>query len=143
MNDYGHPNSYRSPRLLPHAAIQRSQTQSPGMWKCYLVYCVLMAIDYLSVATFGAILLAFPNKLAEDEFDSHQNIVWGGMLVAMGGLFLLLFAVAPFLPRSYIAWNYGLVTISIGLMSLCTWPFCAALLWFWVKRETRAFFRTL
>ena len=59
---------------------------------------------------------------------------------AAAWMLLVVFAVAPFLPRRKWVWIYDLVVICLGMTSCCTLPVCIALLIFWIRPETRQFF---
>jgi hypothetical protein len=110
----------------------------PAVMTWYIVYCVAMALLYLLCTVFGVVLLAAADKLADGE-DTEAIYVQGVILLVIGGALLLLYGIAPFLPRRKFAWIYGFITIGIGLTSLCTLPFCIPLLIFWVKPETKAY----
>ena len=57
------------------------------------------------------------------------------------GLLFFAASLVPFLfkPRPWL-WVYDLVIICIGFTSLCTLPGCIALLIYWLKLETKAYF---
>jgi hypothetical protein len=83
--------------------------------------------------------LAMPSEMLEDADSPEAVRIQGVVLIVMGvGLFLL-YAIAPFLPRSKFAWIYGFVTIGIGLTSCCTLPFCIPLLIQWLKPEVKSY----
>lgn len=128
------PSSYMPPAYPP---------PMPGVWYGYIVYCVLMALLYLLCLGGGVLIIAVADQIAADDPSPGartEAIVMGSVLAVMGGVLMLMYAIAPLLPRSKGAWIYGFVTIGIGMTSACTLPFCIALLIFWLKAETKAFF---
>ncbi len=73
--------------------------------------------------------------------DAYEMKILGILYVVLGFMFLLPFAAGPFLPRKLWGWIFGLVLICIGMMSVCCWPATIPLLIFWLKPETKAYFR--
>jgi hypothetical protein len=107
--------------------------QKPPVWFWYVGYCVAMALLYLF---FMAFMMLIP---AIDDSSPPESVVVAIVIALFCFPLFLLYAVAPFLPRTKFAWYYGFVTICIGFTSCCTLPFAIALLIFWLKPETRAY----
>jgi hypothetical protein len=139
MNQFSDPSPYQSPQFVYEQ--QYLPVRTPGVWTWYIVYCVAMALLYLMVLAIGALMLTFSAEIADDEMNPEQAVIMGGMFTVLGGVLMLMFAVAPFLPKTKAAWIYGFVTIGIGLTSACTLPICIPLLIFWLKPETKMFFK--
>ncbi len=110
----------------------------PGVWSWFIVYCVVQAILCLFIVGVGAIF--FVMDPAELEMEAVEARIMGTIYVGMGLALLVLYAIAPFLPRRKWVWVYDLVIICLGMTSCCTLPACIALLIFWIKPETRYFF---
>jgi hypothetical protein len=116
---------------------------TPTVWYFYIVYCVLMALLYLLCLGGGLAMIAFADEIAAQDPTSSptEGLIIGSVLAVMGGGLLLMYGIAPLLPKSKGAWIYGFVTIGLGMTSACTLPFCIGLLIFWLRPETKAFFR--
>lgn len=113
-----------------------STGQKTFFW--YRVYAGLMALLYLFVCAVGAFLLFVP--IESGDFSRGETIMIAGINIALGSTFLIVFAVAFFLPPKPYNWIVGIVMIAIGLTSCCTWPATVPLLIYWFKPETKAFF---
>lgn len=138
MSQFSDPSPYQSPRF---AYEQSLPARTPGVWTWYIVYCVAMTLLYLFVVAIGVGFIVGSQKLADEEASPEQVMMMGGIFAVIGGVLMLMYAIAPFLPKSKAAWIYGFVTIGIGMTSACTLPICIPLLIFWLKPETKAFFR--
>lgn len=147
MSYYSDPNPYQPPPpgFAPKPQWQDPYPATPGVWYGYLIYCILMAMLYLACLGLGIVFIAFADQLSADDPDmsATEATIMGTVFAVMGGVMFLMYAIAPVLPKSKAAWIYGFVTIGIGMTSACTLPFCIALLIFWLKPETKAFFRAL
>lgn len=113
----------------------------PPVWPWYVTYAVVVALMYLVLGAGGILGFLF---LPESEFEggrAEKLISFLPLIIVCGAIFPF-YAVAPFLPKRPWAWYYHLVLIAIGLTSCCFLPFCIALLIFWIKPETKAFFDT-
>jgi hypothetical protein len=114
---------------------------SPAVYTWFVVYCILMALLYLTTALLGiALMFTEPDpdmSAAEAKIMSSLFLVLG--LVGCGA-----YGSALFLPRKSWVWVFGLVLICLGLTSTCCLPACIPLLIFWLKPEMKAFYgRTL
>jgi len=114
------------------------QPAKPAVWTWYVVYCVAMAILYLFVIGAGIfLLLADPVWLEEDAMLLR---VEGVLFLGLGLVLMVIFAIAPFLPKKPWVWIYGIVLIGLGMTSACCLPATIPLLIFWIKPETQQFF---
>ena len=95
-----------------------------------------MALLYLVCSGLGLIILL---AAAEGPEDKIVGVVMFVICLPL----ILLFAAAPFLPRSKFAWIYGFLPIGIGLTSCCTMPFSIALLIYWLQPELKAYLHSL
>ena len=109
----------------------------PSAFTWYVVFCVLMALLYLSMTVMG-ILFMFTQP--ERDMSDAEAKVMGAVFILMGLVFSAPFAIAPFLPRKSWVWVYGLVLICLGLSSVCCLPVCIPLLLAWLKPDMKAFF---
>ena len=142
MSYYSDPNPYRPAAAFPPAPGPSFPPPTPGVWYCYIAYCLFMALLYLAVVGLGVMFIALAETIAaeDSEHSAMEMIVMGTVFCVMGGVLMLMYAVAPLLPKSKASWIYGFVTIGFGMTSACTLPFCIPLLIFWLKPETKAFF---
>ncbi len=104
----------------------------------YRVYLAALAILYLAVAVFGAVLATVP--IESSTRDSEQLFIMGIIYTILGATFFILFAVAFFLPPKPYNWIVGIVMLAIGMTSCCLLPAVVPLFIFWIKPETQAFF---
>ena len=74
------------------------------------------------------------------KYTAEEVKLQGTMMLALGFIFLIPFAIAPFLPKVPWVWVYGIVMIAIGMTSLCCLPATIPLLIFWIKPEARQYF---
>lgn len=109
------------------------------VWRWYVAYCVLMALVYLAFAAVGGFLLFYQFAFMR-EAELTQIRMQGGVMLAMGALFLSVFAAAPFLPKKPWNWIVGMILICLGLTSCCFMPISIPLLIQWLKPEVKAFF---
>jgi hypothetical protein len=113
----------------------------PPVWLWYRLYAVLMALLYVATAVMGGLYLAGAGFLPGiSSSDQAIFIAYGVIMLAMGGVFALLYGAAPFLPKKRWAWFYHVVLICIGLTSCCCMPACIPLLIYWLKPEAKAMF---
>lgn len=148
MSYYSEPNPYHPPdRFAPSMAGMPPPgfpPPTPGVWYCYVVYCLLMAVLYLFCLVGGGAMIAFADEIAAQDSSPNaamEVVIVGAVLAVMGGALLLMYGIAPLLPKTKGAWIYGFVTIGLGMTSACTLPFCIGLLIFWLQPKTRAFFK--
>ncbi len=107
----------------------------PQVWIWYLVYAVCLGLVYVALVVGGVwFMFAAPGGPGADP-------PWiGGIVAVISFPLALLFLAAPFLPKKSWAWYYHMALIALGLTSACCLPACGALLYFWIKPETKAFF---
>ncbi|OGQ87445.1 MAG: hypothetical protein A2289_26605 [Deltaproteobacteria bacterium RIFOXYA12_FULL_58_15] len=111
--------------------------KKPRVWTWYVVYCGSMALLYLVVVALGIAFGAF--GAASGEMDDDEALVMAGLFIALGGVFFVPYAIAPFLPKKSWTWIFGLVLIGLGLTSCVTLPFAIPLMIHWLKPETQVF----
>lgn len=104
----------------------------------YRVYCGVLAALYLLIMAGGIFLVFY--KPATREYTPEEAMIMGGIYAVLGGVFLVAFAVALFLPRKPYNWIVGIVMMAIGMTSCCFVPFLIPLFIYWLKPETKAFF---
>lgn len=110
---------------------------TPPAHKWFVVYCLLMALLYLVTAIMGPVFIfSEPDR----DMSEAEAKIMGSMLLILGLVFFVPYAIAPFLPRKSWVWVFGLVLICIGLTSLCCLPVCVPLLISWLKPEMKAFY---
>lgn len=104
----------------------------------FRIYAAALAGLYLLCTIAGVALLLMP----PDWLDSTraEMVLMGVVFAGMGLPFAALFAAGLFLPRKPWVWIYDIVLIAIGFGSCCILPASVALLIFWIKPETRAYF---
>ena len=118
---------------------QSAGPPKPAVWNWYAAYCVAMALMYLLCVVLGlAFILGDP---AELEMDAGGARVMGALFVGMGLVLAALFGAGPLLPRRSWAWVFGLVLIVIGMGSMCCLPATVPLLIWWIKPETKAYYK--
>ena len=110
---------------------------TPAVYKWFVVYCILMALAYLTLAVMG---IVFGFIEPDREMSAAEAKLMGVVFVILGLALCFPYAVAPFLPRKSWVWVFGLVLICIGLTSLCCLPVCIPLLIHWLKPEMKAFY---
>jgi hypothetical protein len=106
----------------------------------YYAYCAAMALLYLFCIGIGVAGIVFRSQLADHDHPPELLAFLGVLFAALGVVFMLAFGAAPFLPHRSWVWIYHLVLIAVGMTSACCLPVCIALLIFWIKPETRAYF---
>ena len=110
---------------------------TPPAHKWFILYCVLMALVYLFTAIMGIFFLfAEPDQ----EMSAEEATVMGTVILILGLVFFVPYALAPFLPRKSWVWVFGLVLICLGLGSACCLPICIPLLIYWLKPEMKTFY---
>ena len=114
---------------------------TPPVYKWFVVYCILMALLYMTTAIIGIVFMFIePDR----EMSAAEAKIMGSVFLILGLALFVPYAIAPFLPRKSWVWVLGLVLICIGLSSACCLPACIPLLIFWLKPEMKAFYgRTL
>lgn len=119
-------------------AVQYPSSETPSVYKWYVVYCVLMALLNLAATVIGIMFLVM--EPAGPEMSVAQAQFMGVVFIIMGLVFAAPYAAAPFLPRKSWVWIFGLVLICFGLSSACLLPVCIPLLIFWLKPEMKEFY---
>jgi MFS family permease len=110
---------------------------TPPVYKWFVVYCILMALGYLTLAVMG---IVFGFIEPDREMSAAEAKLMGSVFLIMGLVFFVPYALVPFLPRKSWVWVFGLVLICIGLTSLCCLPVCIPLLISWLKPEMKKFY---
>ncbi len=110
---------------------------TPSAYKWFVVYCILMALGYLTLAVMG---IVFGFIEPDREMSAAEAKLMGVVFLILGLALCVPYAIAPFLPRKSGVWVFGLVLICIGLTSLCCLPVCIPLLISWLKPEMKAFY---
>ena len=110
---------------------------TPPAHKWFVVYCILMALGYLTLAVMGVV---FGFIEPDREMSAAEAKLMGVVFIILGLVFFVPYALAPFLPRKNWVWVLGLVLICLGLGSACCLPICIPLLIHWLKPEMKAFY---
>jgi hypothetical protein len=111
--------------------------RTPPVYTWFVVYCILMALVYLTLAVMGLVLgFIQPDR----EMSAAEAKVMGTVFLILGLVFFVAYGSAPFLPRKSWVWTFGLVLICLGLTITCCLPACIPLLIFWLKPEMKAFY---
>ena len=110
---------------------------TPPVYKWFVVYCLLMALVYMTTAVMG---IVFMFTQPDPEMSAAEAKLMGSVFLILGLVFFVPYALAPFLPRKSWVWVFGLVLICIGLTSACCLPACIPLLIFWLKPEMKTFY---
>ena len=137
-------NPYQSPQAnVPKYQQPIDPNRMPGVWPCFLAYCIFMALVYLGFA----VLCGFIAVMAAADMDRDPDAAVA--LVMMIGVAVLcvammfVYIVGPLLPRKKVAWVVGIVLIALGLTTCYTLPFAIPLLIFWIRPETKAYYGML
>jgi len=110
----------------------------PTVVTWFIVFCAVMCVMNLFLIGLG-ILMPRMADLAPQE-DMAEAKITGPIYIIGGLIFLILYALGIFLKPSPGVWIYDIVLIALGMLSCCTLPFAIALLIFWIKPETQAYF---
>jgi hypothetical protein len=97
-----------------------------------------MALLYLFCAVAGIFFIAVAPT--DRNMSAQEAQLMGGIMLFMGILLAIPFAMGAFLPQKPWAWVFGLVLICIGLTSVCCMPATIPLLIHWIKPETKLYF---
>ena len=134
------------PPLMPNEG--GSQTPPPVMiW--YRIFCGAMAAVYLLVLLFGLFMILAPAMMSEvfklsdpDQMaNTVGNMVMGVIYSVMGFLFFVVYVIGAFLPPRNWCWVAGLVLICLSFTSCCCLPVAIPLMIYWIKPETKLWFR--
>lgn len=112
------------------------------MWPWYVAYCVFMALLYVACTVGGVLLLVFADEIARADptTESAEMQVIGVILGVISVPLMLLFGIAPFLPKTRVGWVLGIIAIAIGMTSPCCMMASIPLLIFWINDKTRKYF---
>jgi hypothetical protein len=113
---------------------------APAILGWYRAYAVAMALLYLATAGIGVVAHIRPPPQAAPAASPVVMLGFGILAALLGLVLLAAFAAALLLPPKPWVWIYHLVLITVGMTSACCLPACIALLVFWLKPETRAYF---
>lgn len=112
--------------------------QQPPVVLWFKVYAAAMVLLYIVCAALGVAIVLFGHEYG--DMEAGEAILVGGVFTAFSGPLILIYGAALFLPRKSWVWIYDLVLICGGFTGCCTLPFSIALLIFWIKPETKAYF---
>ncbi|MEN6306553.1 MAG: hypothetical protein ABFD91_02255 [Anaerohalosphaeraceae bacterium] len=111
----------------------------PGVILWFKVYCGLLCLMYFLV--MAASLIFFLVDPEELETEAGVALIMGVVMALTGGaLFAVVLVPLILSPRPWL-WIYDLIVICLGMTSACFWPICIPLLIFWLKPETKQYFR--
>jgi MFS family permease len=117
------------------------QAQSPPVVTWFKVYAGAMTALYaLVVIVGGALAFVSADWL---EMNPGEKFFLSVICIVSGIPFTAAFLAAVFLPPKPWVWIYNLVLIAIGFGSCCILPASVALLLFWIRPETKAYFNRL
>lgn len=126
-----------------------SVPRQPGVVTWFRVYLVAMLLVYVLLAAFGGIMVAMPDLMVDPDAsvgsnrpaDATEAMIMGAVYLVMGLVLAVGFVVPLLLPRGKVAWVWSLVTICLGLTSPCCMPATIPLLIFWLRQDTRDWYR--
>ena len=133
--------SHAYPPIIPQPL--QGPTVAPGVVLWYKIYCGAMMVLYLFLAAIGLVLILMRDTIASSGSQSQSQdpaelLVIGAVYIVMGAVFGVVYLVGLLWNRGKGAWVYGIVTIALGLTSLCCLPATIPLLIFWLKPECKA-----
>ena len=108
----------------------------------YRIYCVFMIFLNLCLAGAGffMIISSAPGYPGGATAGNPRATLVGWLFIIVGIVFCVPFLGGIFLPRKPWTWILGIVLMAYGMTSICFLPFVGALIFFWVKPETQAYF---
>ena len=106
----------------------------------FKIYCGAKAAMYLFIVALGLFFLLGSSFLARTQDDRMTFLILGPTYILMGLAFMVPFVLAIFLPPRSWVWIYGIVLISIGMLSCCFLPATIPLIIFWVKPDVQRYF---
>lgn len=123
--------------------------EKPKVITWFNVYAIVMIVIYVLLTIAGVALFVFSDSIANASSDSSGNaqtdamefVIMGIFYVAFGVVLAIAFVVGLLAPRKFWAWVYNLVLICLGLTSCCFWPITIPLLIFWLKDETKQWYK--
>ena len=122
--------------LPPSYVIPVSGPPKVLVW--FRVYTGCMTAIY-ALCVLAAPLVFFAGTRARGE-DALVLKIQAGVLLLVGLVFAVVFALPFVLPRKRWVWIYDLVLICIGLTSCCILPAAVPLLIYWLKPEAKNWF---
>jgi hypothetical protein len=117
-----------------------SRTAPPVIF-WFKVYTVVMTGIYALCLIAGPVMVWI--GLQPNDKDSEEFVVQGILVTAICFPLAIAFALSVFLNPKPWVWVYDLVLICIGLTSCCFLPATIPLLIYWIKPETKAWFRRI
>lgn len=113
--------------------------QPPKVVFWFKMYTGFLCLLYLALA---AASLAF-FLLDPKELEMEKEAAWlvGALLLGAGLVFFVICLLPLVLKPGPGVWTYDFIIICLGLTSACFWPACIPLLIFWLKPETKRYFR--
>lgn len=121
----------------------------PQVITWFKAYCALMIVVYTLVAVLGGVMIANPDALIDPDAGAGSSVptsqdeamIMGVIYLGLGVVLGIAFVVPFLLPRRFGSWIYDLVMICLGLTSVCCMPVTIPLLIFWIKEDTRLWFK--
>lgn len=124
---------------------------TPKVVVWFRVYCAVMILVYIAVAVLGGWVASNPSVLTSNNPNpsptssmptSQEEALFVGVIYCGMGAFFAIVHIVPFLlPRRFGVWVFSIVVIALGMTSCLTWPATIPLLIFWVRKETREWFK--
>jgi len=125
--------------LPPTEALPPSTPPRVVFW--FRIYTGCMTVVYL-LCVLAAPLLYFASTRAHGE-EAVMFKVQAAVLLAVGAVLAMVFALPFLLPRKPWVWIYDLVLICIGMTSCCILPAAIPLLIYWFKAEVKDWFNSV
>ncbi|HOX57323.1 MAG TPA: hypothetical protein P5205_12560 [Candidatus Paceibacterota bacterium] len=94
-----------------------------------------------ALCVLAAPLIFFAGTRSSRE-DAFVLKIQAGVLLAVGLVFAVVFALPFVLPRRPWVWVYSLVLICIGMTSCCILPAAVPLLIYWLKPDAKSWFNS-
>lgn len=104
----------------------------------YRAFCVLMVAANLFVAFIGIFPVIV--GMIKNNRDSVELYAAGGFHIVLGIMVAIPYAISFFAPRKPWHWVYGIVLISVPMMSCACLPISIPLLIFWLKPQAKQMF---
>jgi len=97
-------NPYETPGVPPHLPL----SIAPPVVFWYRMYTGAMALLYAAVTVGGVAMIFFRDELVDQATTVEEIVITGVILIAMGGLFFVIFALGTFIPPRPWAWIVGI-----------------------------------
>jgi hypothetical protein len=123
---------------IPTTTYTMPSPEPPKVLVWFRVYTGCMTAIYVLCA-LAAPLIFFAGTRSGGE-DAVVLKIQAGVLLLVGLVFAVVFALPFVLPRKRWVWIYNLVLICIGLTSCCILPAAVPLLIYWIKPEAKNWF---